>query len=193
MSFRPTLLVLGITAAAASSAHASIVHDENVNGDLSNDRFAPSPFVLAQGTNSLLATSVQGDREFVALTVPAGQQLSSIIQVSYVGDDGVAFCGVQAGPQLTVDPDSFDPTGLLGWTHFGPFIFVDGSDILPSMGNGFGADGFTPPLPAGTYTFWLQQAGQDPATYQLDFMVTPTPSAAAIFGIGAIIAVRRRR
>ena len=149
--------------------------------------------MLSQGSNSLIATSQIGDREFVALTIPAGLQLSSLIQVSYVGDDGVAFAGVQAGPQLTVDPDGFDPTGLLGWTHFGPFNFPDGSDILPSMGTGFGADGFTPPLPAGTYTFWLQQAGDVPTTYELNFVVTPAPGTLAILSISGLGSVRRRR
>lgn len=190
MNFKLTALVVALS--AATSAHAIVIHDESVNGDLSNDRFNPTPYNLAMGASSVIATSVQGDREFFSLTIPAGLQLSSIIQVSYVGDDGVAFAAVQAGPQLTVDPDSFDATGLLGWTHFGPFIFVDGSDILPMMGEGFGADGFVPPLPAGTYTFWLQQAGTSPSTYQLDFVVTPAPSAAALLGVAALAACRRR-
>lgn len=192
MSVRTNFLAVVVLSAALPAA-ADVIHDEAVDGDLSNDRFAPTAYDLSEGTNSLIATSMTGDREFVALTIPAGLELSALMQVSYIGDDGVAFAAVQAGPQLTVDPDSFSAEGLLGWTHFGPFIFPDGGDILPAMGQGFGADGFTPPLPAGTYTFWLQQAGGIPTTYQLDFIVTPGPGAAAILGLGAIAAARRRR
>ncbi len=186
-------LSLVIAASLTGHAGADVVHDESLDGDLSNDRFNPTPYALAQGVNSLLATSMAGDREFIALTIPAGLQLSSLVQVSYIGDDGIAFMGVQAGPVMTVDPDSFSAEGLLGWTHFGPFAAPDGTDLLPLMGQGFGADGFTPPLPTGTYTFWLQQAGADPSTYQLDFVVTPAPCAAALLGLGSLGALRRRR
>jgi hypothetical protein len=192
MSIRSSLIATVILTSALP-ALADVFHDEAIDGDLSNDRFMPTAYNLSEGTNSLIATSMQGDREFVALTIPAGLELSGLIQVSYVGDDGVAFAAVQAGPQMTVDPDSFSAVGLLGWTHFGTFIFPDGSDILPAMGQGFDADGFTPPLPAGTYTFWLQQAGGIPSTYQLDFIVTPAPGAAAVLGLGLLSVMRRRR
>jgi hypothetical protein len=192
MNVRTPVLAFAL-AATASSSLADVIHDENLHGDLSNDRLAPTAYSLSLGANSVLATSSQGDREFIALTVPAGAELSAILQISYAGDDDVAFAAVQAGPQLTVDPDLFDPAGLLGWTHFGPFAFPNGSDILPSMGMGFGADGFSPPLPAGTYTFWLQQAGPSLTSFQLDFIVTPAPGAASMLAVGVLAAVRRRR
>ena len=190
--FNRACTIAGLSLLIALPAAADVFHDEAINGDLSNDRFNPTAYTLSQGSNSLIATSQQGDREFIALTIPAGLELSALIQVSYVGEDGVAFAAVQAGPTMTVDPDSFSAVGLLGWTHFGPFIFTDGSDILPAMGQGFDADGFVPPLPAGTYTFWLQQAGS-PSTFELDFVVTPAPGAAAVLSLGAIALVRRRR
>jgi hypothetical protein len=39
------------------------------------------------------------------------------------------------------------------------------------MGNAPVAIGFTPPLPAGSYTFWLQQGTPPSTTYQLNFNV----------------------
>ncbi len=192
MSIR-TFASMVLAFAASSVATASLFHDESINGDLSNNRLAPTAYALALGTNSLIATSVQGDREYVALTIPAGLSLSALLMMSYVGTDGVAFAGVQAGPQMTVDPDSFSPAGLLGWSHFGSFMFPNGTNFLPQMGTGFGADGFTPPLPAGTYTFWIQQAGTEPCTYQLDFVLTPAPGTVALFGMGWIASLRRRR
>lgn len=192
MNVRTSILAF-VLSATASASLADVVHDESLHGDLSNDRLAPTAYMLSLGANSVLATSSQGDREFIALTIPAGAELSAILQISYVGEDDVAFAAVQAGPQLTVDPDLFDPTGLLGWAHFGPFAFSNGSDILPSMGMGSGADGFTPPLPAGTYTFWLQQAGPSLTSFQLDFIVTPAPGAASLLAVGLFAVLHRRR
>jgi hypothetical protein len=189
---RHALTVLALAGAAAAPAMSQVIHDESVDGDLSDDRFNPTAYVLGLGSNRIIATSGPGDREFVALTVPAGLLLSALIQVDYIGDDGVAFAAVDDGPQFLVDPDAFTTAGMLGWTHFGPFIFPNGSDILPAMGLGFGADGFVPPLPAGTYTFWLQQTGTD-VTYELDFLVIPSPGAAGLLGLGALSLARRRR
>lgn len=193
MMYRPIALAGMFVLSAGTIATANVIHDESLHGDLSNDRFAPSPFVLGMGSNSIIATSQAGDREFVALTIPAGLQLGAILQVSFVGEeDGVAFAAVDDGPQFLVDPDSFSTAGMLGWTHFGSLIFTPGADIMPAMGMGGGADGFVPPLPAGTYTFWFNQTGA-PTTYELDFVVTPAPGAAVLLGLGGLFAGRRRR
>lgn len=189
---RYALCIMTCASLNAAPALAQVIHDESVDGDLSGDRFNPTAYVLGLGSNRLIATSSPGDREFVALTVPAGMLMSALIQVDYIGEDEVAFAAVDDGPQFLVDPDAFTTAGMLGWTHFGPLIFSNGSDILPAMGMGSGADGFVPPLPAGTYTFWLQQTGQE-TTYELDFFVIPAPGAAGLLGTGALWAARRRR
>lgn len=193
MNHRKFALAGLLVVAAAATASADVVHDEGLHGDLSNDRFAPSAFVLGMGSNSISATSQAGDREFVALTIPAGLQLAAILQMSFVGEeDGVAFAAVDDAPQFLVDPDSFSTEGMLGWTHFGSLIFMPGDDLMPAMGMGGGADGFIPPLPAGTYTFWFNQTGA-PTTYELDFVVTPAPGASILIGLGGLLAARRRR
>lgn len=189
---RPFVPAAALAIVAVAPALGQVIHDESVHGDLSGDRFNPTAYVLGLGSNRIIATSGPGDREFVALTVPVGLQLGALIQVEYIGDDGVAFAAVDDGPQFLVDPDAFTTAGMLGWTHFGPVIFPDGGDILPAMGMGFGADGFVPPLPAGTYTFWLQQAGGE-VTYELDFVVIPSPASAGLLGFGALWTARRRR
>ncbi|MBX3407802.1 MAG: hypothetical protein KF869_13670 [Phycisphaeraceae bacterium] len=189
---RHAFTAIALACFAGAPALGQVIHDEGVDGDLSGDRFNPTAYVLGLGSNRIIATSGPGDREFVALTVPAGMLMSALIQVDYIGEDGVAFAAVDDGPQFLVDPDAFTTAGMLGWTHFGPVIFPNGSDILPAMGMGFGADGFVPPLPAGTYTFWLQQTGEE-VTYELDFFVIPAPGAAGLLGFGAVWAVRRRR
>ncbi len=179
---------LGLIAPAA----ATVIHDESVNGDLSNDRLNPTGYTLSAGTNTLIATSVSGDREYVRLSVPAGLQLSSIINVSYQGQDGTAFIGVQNGSTFTEPPTGTNVANLLGYTHFGTGPGTVGTDILDNMGTGAGAQGFTPPLPSGNYTYWIQQTGTSAATYQFDFNVTPEPMSAMLFGLAGGALLRRR-
>lgn len=187
---------LGLTIVScivASPAVAVVVHDESLNGDLSNDRLIPTAYALALGTNSLVATSVSGDREYVRFTVPAGFQLSQVVLASYAGIDGTAFIGVQAGSTLTEPPTGTNVANLLGWTHFGPVPGNVGTDILDNMGVGAGAIGFVGALAAGDYTFWIQQTGANAATYQMDFILVPAPGVAGLIGLAGVFASRRRR
>jgi hypothetical protein len=183
-------LVLGLTAGTAT---ADVLHDESVNGDLSGDRSVPTAYVLSQGTNSVIATSVSGDIEYIALTVPAGLQMQRLVLASYTGLDETAFIGVQSGPVFTEPPTGTNVANLLGWTHFGPALGHVGTDILDDLGAGPGSIGFTPPLGAGVYTFWIQQTGQNAATYQLDYSVVPGPGALTALMAGVGLVARRRR
>jgi hypothetical protein len=81
---------------------------------------------------------------------------------------------VQPGNSFTFPAeDAFTSIGeLLGWTHFGLYEGDGvGGNILPAMGAGFSAIGFTGPLTGPSYTFWSQQQGQ-PITYELEFVVS---------------------
>lgn len=187
------LLAFAAVAVPAPSSPADTIWDEAVHGDLSNDRLAPTPLTLTPGTHSLFATSVSGDREYLACTIPAGAQLARLILVSYAGLDGTAFAAVQAGPTLTEPPQGTNVANLLGWSHFGPGAGNLGSDILDGMGAGPGAIGFTPPLPSGVFTFWLQQTGPNASTYQFDFVVTPSPGPAAVLLALPLALARRPR
>ena len=111
-----------------------------------------------------------------------------------------SFIGVQQGSTFTIEPTVVSAAGMLGWTHFGTLPGQVQTDILDDIGNGgFGATGFTPPLPAGVYTFWIQEAGGTKVSYQMDFVLGPVPEpdswlllaaglAATVIGVG-----RRRR
>lgn len=175
----------------ASSARASIVHDEVIHGDLSNNRFAPTFHILSLGTNSLIATSSGPDKEYVLLNIPPGMQLDAIVLFSYVGIDGTAFMAVQNNTFMSEPATGTNPNNLLGWTHFGPGPGNVGTDILDDMGAAVPSMGFVPPLTEGDYTYWIQQLGS-PATYQLDFIVSPEPTTMALFALG-VFAIRRRR
>ena len=182
--------------AAASIAQAAITYDESVDGDLSNDRLNPTNFVLANGINSFTMDVIDsdesfGDRDYMSITLAAGQTLESIILVNTFntdpeGFDANAFFGMQLGGQITVDPDAPNPADLTGFV-IGDTSLI-GTNILPDLA---GASG--PTLGAGTYSYWIQQTGEFNTRITLAFNVVPTPSALAALSLAALTTTRRRR
>jgi hypothetical protein len=200
MSIVRSLLFLGTTLVAAS-AHAATVLDESVDGDLSGDRLAPTTINLQMGVNSVIATTGSSpslDQEYLRINLPVGHQLDEIVLASFVEGqfDSVAFIGVQSGTTFTFDAgDAFSHVpDLLGYAHFGPGDGDDpGTNILPKIGQGAGAQGFVGSLSGPSYTFWLQQTGGT-SVYQLDFVVSavPEPATLGFAGLaGMVIAAAR--
>ncbi|MEM6716577.1 MAG: cadherin-like domain-containing protein, partial [Cyanobacteria bacterium P01_C01_bin.147] len=148
-------------------------YDEAVSGDISGDPSNPLALDLAEGTTRLSATTGGGEQEYVTVTIPDGFQLESILLESFTPND-VAFIGVQAGATFTEPLDnSAELSEFLGYTLFG--ASAQGTDILDNIGNGsnganFGGQGFEGPLPAGIYTFAIQQL-QAASDYTLAFNV----------------------
>lgn len=173
-------------------AAAGVIHDEAIHGDLSGDRHAPTAHRLRVGINSVIATSVSGDLEYLALTLPAGLRLDALILTSYTGHDRTAFIAVQRGAAFTEPPGAPNVRNLLGWTHFGPDFNHVGTDILDDLGRGPGSIQFSPPLDAGIYTFWIQQTGRTPSIYQLDFITAPAPATLPALLAAAAVFLRRR-
>jgi hypothetical protein len=145
----------------------------------------------------LVGEEVVTDQDYLRIDVPAGLALTEIRLQAFESQDSMAFVGIQSGTTFSFDPDdAFANIGsLLGWSHFGPGMDHEiGDDILPSIAEGFGAIGFTPPLPGGSYTMWLQQTGGH-TDYQFDFVVAPEP-AACLLGVtalmGSVLFARRR-
>jgi MYXO-CTERM domain-containing protein len=192
---RAALAVLSTLAAGAVQA---FTHDESVNGDFSGDRLAPTALVATPGVNLAAMSSATGDRDYFTFTVPTGWLLSAIQHVTYDSNDDVSFIALQAGTQLTEPPTGTNPGNLLGYLHFGDATV--GSDILDNLAASNTsvppAMGFTAPLGAGPYTFWVQQTGAA-ASYSLEFMLTPVPEPATwglwLAGLAGVAAVRRRR
>ena len=193
--------LLALVGLSSSLARAAVIHNEGIDGDISGNMAAPTSHTLAQGSNQVIATSVSGDREYLHLSLPPSLALSAIVLDAYAGIDGTAFIGVQAGTTFTETFGSPNVANLLGYSHFGPTAGAGkgvGSDLLDDISTGAGAQGFTPPLTAPNYTFWIQQTGGNAATYTLDFIVVPEPSTMCLLGIGGLMtlvagASRRRR
>jgi hypothetical protein len=198
---RVACLALGALALSASMARATVLWNEAGNGDLSNSQSAPTSLILLPGANSLVGSVGTGDQQdWIALTVPAGFQLTSDVQAAYSSTDAQGFTGFQAGPSFVGNPET-TPSAYQGYAHFGtgatngasgPANLL-GTDLLPIMAVAPGAQGFTTPLPAGTYTFLIQQLGATTG-YQFDFAVAPAPEpgAAGLMAIGAATLLLRR-
>jgi len=109
----PVMLML-----AATRLHASILWDESVNGSLSASGSSPTVLSLSDGQNAILGTvGGSAQQDWVALTVPTGFQLSSLVLASYSSTDVQGFFGVQVGPDFTGSVNS--ASSWLGYTHFG--------------------------------------------------------------------------
>ena len=171
-----------------TASWAAFVYDESVDGDLSNDGLSPTVLVAGSGANTLSGSTIAGDLDYFTFNIADGATLDSIILLEFSSSDDLAFIGLQSGSQFTEPPDNPNVANLLGWVHMGAFLV--GTDILDDIGHGSGAIGFTPPLPAGDYSFWIQQTGDEQVDYSLQFNVSgaaiPLPAALYFFGSGLL-------
>ena len=149
----------------------ALLFDEATDGDIVNDPNNPQPLQLVIGENRVNGTVVSPDLDYLTINVPAGSELSALELTEYVSEDDVSFIAIQAGSVFTELPEGAEAANLLGFVLFGAELA--GTDILDDMGTGEDAQGFTPPLEAGDYTFWIQEIGDAPAEYYLDFNVAP--------------------
>jgi PEP-CTERM motif len=172
--------------------------DESVSGDLSNNPAAPTGLTLTLGANSVIGTvngSGGDSQDWIALTVPAGFQMTSYVNAVYTSSDAQGFTGFQFGP--TFPGSAFSAGSYAGYAHFGtgatnpsPPTSTVGVDLLPLMASPTvapGSTGFTPPLAAGTYTFLIQQLGSS-TNYEFDMNLSsvPEPATLCLLSLGAL-------
>ena len=181
-----------VACACSSAAMADIVWDEAIDGSLSTDRFNTTNMgTLSVGSNDVIGTTVSGISKFFTITIADGDSWTGLIVESWESNDDLGFLGIVDGDYFDVNPANPDVTQLMGYAHYGELDV--NQDILPTMGNGPGSQGFTAPLGPGDYSFWVRQGGADPATWDLNFVVTPAPGALALLGLGGLFGASRRR
>lgn len=167
-------LTFQITAAdTPEPAAPAALFDEAVDGEITNDPSNPLPLQLANGDNRIVASVVAPDRDYITMNVPAGHELGTITLESYVSANSRSFIGVQIGTLFTEDASNPAVENLLGYAHFGTDML--GSNIISALSTGAGSQGFTPPLSAGDYTFWIQETGSAEVNFTLNFELTETP------------------
>lgn len=182
-------LLLPVLALAplAAPAGPDVAWDESLDGDLSGDPLAPTQLALAPGDNRIVGsvtTSTLDTRDYVTFTILAGQELTAIRQDVYVdvpgggpGDRG--YNAIAAGATSAI-PDSTNGNLFLGGDHIDQL--APGTDLLAILATApLAGTGFTAPLGPGTYTYHLQQTGQQVVGYELVFQVAasaaPVPAS----------------
>jgi hypothetical protein len=185
-----------VLVAGTPVAQAGVLWNENSSGDLSDNWLAPTPTTLSLGSNTVAGTTGERDdgsvdRDYFTIFIPAGVVLSEILHVDYFSNDQVAFIGVQAGSVMP-DPNTVGSDSLLGWSLFGPSTV--GTDMFDGLSTPRYPGGGFFPLATGpaTYTFWVQQTGEN-TLYEFDFVTIPSPGAAGLAGFGLLASLRRRR
>ncbi len=195
-------LCCALIAAASPAAMAVVAYDESVLGDFANSGLTPTAVSFVVGSNQIFGSSgnpgTGADRDYFTFTLPAGLELVSLTVLpgsTFLGPGALSFIAVQAGNQVTVNPTGGSAAGLLGWSHYTAADI--NTNILPEIGLGGGATGFVPPLPAGSYAFWIQETGAGTSAYRFDFAVAvvPEPASAAFMlaGLAGLSLLRWRR
>ncbi len=181
---RALLMLTGVltTALTAGLVSADLSYTEAINGELSNDRFAPTFITLTPGSNLITGTFGPSgvfdvwDLDYVTVTIPTDHSLVALTLLSVSVGGAVSFIGVEEGEHITVPLESPNAAPLLGWTHFGNAD--EGLDLLPAIAAGPGAAGFTPPLAAGQYALWIMEIDMSQThSYSFDFSIMPDPPA----------------
>ena len=187
-------IALALCALLSTAGHAA-GWDESVDGDLSDSGLAPDTLTLGVGSNPVRGVFGAPDLDYLRVVVPDGFQLAALRYGTGNVLGGVrSFIGVQAGAQMTVLPDAGSAAGLLGWSHFQQASV--GTDLLPDIGRGFGATGFVGALPAGSYTFWIQDTSPEPGlAFSFDLVLTavPEPASGWLMLLSAVWLSQRRR
>ncbi|MCE2950201.1 MAG: PEP-CTERM sorting domain-containing protein [bacterium] len=196
-------LLLSVLSLAPASA---ATYDEAVSGDLSNNRLFPgflqldySPVGNVPGSNlisgSLLrAPGTTPDRDYLHVNVPVGYVLGRLLvgNQTTVGGAG-SFIGLAASSIFPVPESAPDAQGLLGFRVYG--AADRGTDILDDMAiPEAGSSGFSRPLGAGDYTFWIQELAVGTYAWRFNLVlepaaaVVPVPATAPLFlaGLGLL-------
>ena len=205
MRSRLELLSLAIVLGGlAGSATAATAWDESVDGDLSTNPAAPTAVSFVPGSNIVSGTVTSSGapadtRDYLTFSVPANHGLYKLRLLQWDdvpggGDGNTGFNAFNSGATSFI-PSAGTIASFLGANHVD--ASYEGGDMLPDVAAApFGGSGFTIPLGQGTYTYLVQQTGQQIDAYSLDFVIRqiPEPTTLMLSCLGlAGLGWRRRR
>jgi len=156
---------------------------------------------LIYGTMGAVGGGPTMDADIWNFTVAAGYYLTGINLVSYSTTSGSlsndSFMAIATGSSINVnDPSNHLSNALWGYGQDGFGNTYNNLLALLDAGPAFGGLGFDGPLPAGNYTFWIQE-GSDQIHYGIDFVTAPVPvpepGGALLLGVAGLWSLRRRR
>jgi hypothetical protein len=202
--FGRRLSALALAALLPAAGAATL--DEAVGGDFSGNRLAPTVFTLDAPTGGVINTfqgrigRVAGvvDVDYINIIVPAGYLWTGLtVGASTVGGGSGSFIGFANGPTMPVLTTATTAAGLLGWKLYN--AGDAGTDILDDMAvPNNGSSGYSRPLPAGSYTFWIQELATGDFPYSFSVNLAPVPEASSallmLLGLSAVaVAAKRAR
>lgn len=177
--------VMGIVCvcALAAAAQAGTLYNETVSGDASGNELAPTNVgVLKVGANTF-SGSVNNSggvdqRDYITFVVPAGHTISAFV-LNSLAPDNIVWTHFDDGA-TSVIPGPGTAALMLAGAHLS--TEPDNTNVFPYYQTGsaqlLAGPGFTGPIPAGTYTFLMQQTSPLNSAYSVDFIVVPACAAA---------------
>jgi len=178
------IALAGIAVFAMPAMAGVVIWDENNDGNLSDDPFAPTFLNFGNGDNIVRgstlgsATPPSPGYDVFSFTVGAGFTLDAIVLSAYTpAAGGTSGFNFSSGASVTAG----------GALIFGPGVggAAVGTDFLVTQGVGV--------LGADTYFMEIREFGGPLAEWELTFTVTPSPASLALLGFGGLVAGRRRR
>lgn len=159
--------------AAVTPAHATLVWNESVHGDLSNEASSPTPMVFSVGGNTIQGTVINADnraRDYVSFTVQPGFVLTAINLLEYSADD-IGFVAVNDGLTSYI-PDYTTQAYFKSGAHIvEPDVGSNLLDLFVTRAVTTNALA-SPELGPGDYSFLLQQTDPVVTSYALEFVVS---------------------
>ena len=194
-------IYLGLILFASPLVAQTIIHNETVDGDLSDLGTAPTPVELLLGLNTIVGSfgdanlgggngATDGsDADYFTFTLSPRRVVTAISTTreglaapSFLGQANAStITGVSGSTQGNLDAGS---------------LFDNGPLINDAVGGGLGIPAVAIPLSPGPQTFLLQETARGAFDYSITFTVSnavPEPSSAALLGGLAMCGFLRRR